>query len=81
MPLSVRYGNEPESFTRTLSRVLEFWPTLPHHPACLDITVHAHVYGRPFGAIEFARSLALVQADPHAFLTDHEALAGMFART
>ena len=57
------------------------WPRSPGRPACLDITVHAHVFGRPFGAIEFARSLALVQADPHAFLTDHDALARTFART
>ena len=80
MPLSVRYGNEPEAYTRTLGRILEFWPSLPPRPACLDITVHAHVYGRPMGAIEFARSLALVQQHAaFAWLTQHDALGEMFA--
>ena len=79
MPMSVRYGNEPEAYTRTLGRILEYWPSLPPRPACLDITVHAHVYGRPMGAIEFARSLALVkQHAAFAWLTHHDALGGMF---
>ena len=77
MPMSVRYGNEPQAYTATLARILEFWPSLRMRPACLDITVHAHVYGRPFGAIEFARSLALVQRDAHAWLTEHDALGAM----
>ena len=79
MPLSVRYGNEPEAYTRTLQRILEGWPGLPPRPACLDVTVHAHVYGRPMGAIEFARSLRAVAEAPAAFLTEHDALGSMFA--
>jgi peptidoglycan/xylan/chitin deacetylase (PgdA/CDA1 family) len=81
MPMSVRYGNEPEAYSRSLARILEGWPQFAKRPACLDITVHAHVYGRVFGAIEFAKALALVQqhAD-HAFLTEHDALGGMFAQ-
>jgi hypothetical protein len=81
MPLSVRYGNEPEAYTRTLARILDGWPELtPVRPACLDVTVHAHVYGRPFGAIEFARSLALLAAhEAHAWTTNHDVLGRMFA--
>lgn len=79
MPLSVRYGNEPESYTRTIARILDGWPALARRPACLDITVHAHVYGRPMGAIEFGRSLALVRQNGAAWLTDHDALGSMFA--
>ena len=79
MPMSVRYGNEPEAYTRTLQRILEGWPGLPPRPACLDVTVHAHVYGRPMGAIEFAKSLRAVKASGSAFLTEHDALGAMFA--
>ena len=50
MPLSVRYGSEPEAYTRTFARILDGWGELPPRPACLDFTVHAHVYGRPMGA-------------------------------
>ena len=44
MPLYVRYGNEPDAFTRTLARIVEGWPALGSPFACLDITVHAHVF-------------------------------------
>ena len=55
MPLYVRYGNEPAAFTAVLRRLLDGW-TQPHNPpGCLDVTVHAHVFGRPFGAIELPR--------------------------
>jgi peptidoglycan/xylan/chitin deacetylase (PgdA/CDA1 family) len=79
MPLRVRYGNEPEAYSRTVARILEGWPTLPPRPACLDLTVHAHVYGRPMEAIEFARSLQMVKDDALAWLTEHDALGDLFA--
>lgn len=79
MPMSVRYGNEPEAYGRVVERILAGWPRVSQRPACLDITVHAHVFGRPMGAIEFARALDLVRADPNAWLTTHDALGGMFA--
>jgi peptidoglycan/xylan/chitin deacetylase (PgdA/CDA1 family) len=79
MPLYVRYGNEPEAFTRTLARIVEGWPALGNPFACLDITVHAHVFGRPYGAIAFMESLALVQRDASCWLTNHAELAAVYA--
>jgi peptidoglycan/xylan/chitin deacetylase (PgdA/CDA1 family) len=77
MPLYVRYGNEPEAFTRTLARIVEGWPRLGSPCASLDITVHAHVFGRPYGAIALLDSLARVRRSPHCWLTDHAALAAL----
>jgi peptidoglycan/xylan/chitin deacetylase (PgdA/CDA1 family) len=80
MPHSVRYGNEPEAYTRILGRILEGWPGLASRPACLDVTVHAHVYGRPMGAIEFGHSLALLKAhEDFVFTTNHDSLGRIFA--
>ena len=79
MPLYVRYGNEPEAFTRILARILAGWPQLASRPACLDITVHAHVFGRPYGAVELLRSLAIAQDCAQAWLTTHEELARLVA--
>ena len=79
MPLYVRYGNEPEAFTRILARILAGWSQLAARPACLDITVHAHVFGRPYGAVELLRSLAIAQGCAQAWLTTHEELAGLAA--
>ena len=39
------------------------------------ITVHAHVFGRPYGAIALLDSLALVRRQDHCWLTDHARLA------
>jgi peptidoglycan/xylan/chitin deacetylase (PgdA/CDA1 family) len=80
MPLYVRYGSEPEAFTRILGKLVENWRELGDRPGCLDITVHAHVFGRPAGALEFKRSLELVRRNAEtAWLTDHQALADLFA--
>jgi peptidoglycan/xylan/chitin deacetylase (PgdA/CDA1 family) len=79
MPLYIRYGSEPEAFTRILTRMVENWQAIGNRPGCLDITVHAHVFGRPAGAIEFKRSLDFVrQRADVAWLTHHQALAGLF---
>lgn len=79
MPLYVRYGNEPDAFTRTLARIVEGWPRLGSPNACLDITVHAHVFGRPYGALAFLDSLAVVKQSPHCWLTNHARLAALWA--
>jgi peptidoglycan/xylan/chitin deacetylase (PgdA/CDA1 family) len=79
MPLYVRYGNEPEAFTRTLARIVEGWDRLGSPFACLDITVHAHVFGRPYGAIAMLDSIALVRRHAHCWLTDHARLAGLYS--
>jgi hypothetical protein len=80
MPLYVRYGAKPEVYGEVLRRIVSGWPSLGDRPGCLDITVHAHIFGRPAGALEFARSLAIVrQHEGWAWLTDHAALAQMWA--
>jgi hypothetical protein len=80
MPLYVRYGNEPEAFTRILQRILENVAEIPRTAFCLDLTVHAHVFGRPYGAIEFAKSLELAkQHQARAWLTNHGQLADVFS--
>lgn len=75
LPMAIRYGNEPEAFTRTLARILDNWSIIGG-PACMDMTVHAHLFGRPAGAIEFAKSLDLVRGRGDvAWLTHHGKLA------
>jgi hypothetical protein len=78
MPSYVRHGNEPDAFTRTLTRIVDGWPRLRGAPACLDITLHAHVFGRPYGALAFLDSLAVIRRSPHCWLTDHARLAALW---
>ncbi|WP_428485467.1 polysaccharide deacetylase family protein [Rhodopila sp.] len=79
MPLYVRYGNEPDAFPRTLTKIVEGWPRLGRPYGCLDITLHAHVFGRPYGALAFLDALAVVKASPHCWLTNHAQLAAAWS--
>ncbi len=77
MPLYVRYGNEPDAFTRTLERIVAGWPRLGRPFACLDITVHAHVFGRPYGAIALLDALEVIRRADWCWVTSHAGLAGL----
>ncbi len=80
MPMNVRYGNAPEIYTGTLKHILDGWPLVCARPMCLDLTVHAHIFGRSMGAIEFAHALSLAaQFEDRAWLTEHDALGRIFA--
>lgn len=75
MPLYIRYGNEPEAFTRILERILDGFGDTHTPRAVLDLTVHAHVFGRPFGAIELRKSIEVLQRRENVWITTHEELA------
>jgi hypothetical protein len=76
MPLSVRYGNAPSTYSEILQRLLENWQATCVPRACLDLTVHAHVFGRPYGLVELAASLKLAHEHTELVrLTTHHELA------
>jgi hypothetical protein len=79
MPLYVRYGNEPAAYSSTFERIVSEWPAPDARPFCLDITVHSHDFGRPYGAIEFEKTLSIAQHRRNVWLTDHASLAAMYA--
>jgi peptidoglycan/xylan/chitin deacetylase (PgdA/CDA1 family) len=79
MPLSVRYGQEPDAFPRLLEKIVTGWPRLGGQPGCIDVTVHAHVFGRPAGALAFIEALDIAKRYAEwAWLTDHAALAALW---
>jgi hypothetical protein len=42
-------------------RLLSTWPTIHNRPAGLDITVHAHVLGHPYGIVELVDATKLMK--------------------
>jgi len=42
------------------------------------VTVHAHVFGRPFGAIEFQAALDLLKRPDWVWTTTHKDLAALY---
>ncbi len=82
MPIYVRYGNEPGAFSRIFEDIVREWPAPDARPFCLDVTMHAHVFGRPYGAAEFRKTLATAQRySDRVQLTTHARLARMGADT
>ncbi len=80
MPLYVRYGNEPMAFSRIFQRLVEGFARLARRPACIDLTVHAHVFGRPAGALAFIEALEIAQRSAEfVWLTHHAELAAVTA--
>ncbi len=79
-PLCIRYGHSPEAFVRTLQSILDGWSDIRSPAACLDLTAHAHVFGRPAGAIAFKQAIRLAQANAAAWLTTHAELSRMYGR-
>ena len=80
LPMAVRYGNAWDAFPEALRYVLKGAAQLPGGPSCMDVTVHAHLFGRFGGALAFRDAIRLVkQHGRDAFLTTHDALARAFA--
>lgn len=77
-PLCVRYGNQPEAFNQVLASILDGWRDIGAPPACLDLTAHTHVFGRPPGAIVYKKALEMVARCEAAWLTHHAALASIY---
>lgn len=80
MPLYIRYGNEPAVFTQTFARLVAGFERIARRPACMDITVHAHVFGRPAGALAFAETLDIARRhESFLWLTHHGEIARLYA--
>lgn len=78
LPHAVRYGNDPASFIGTLAGALE-GARATLRPACMDITVHAHVYGRAASVWAMREALRRTQERGDvAWLTNHAELAEAF---
>ena len=79
-PLCIRYGHSPDAFVRTLQSILDGWADIRSPAACLDLTAHAHVFGRPAGAIAFKQAIQLAQANAAVWMTTHAELSRLYAR-
>lgn len=76
-PLCIRYGNEPDMFVRVLKSMLDGWSDIRSPAGCLDLTAHAHVFGRPAGAIAFKAAIKLAQQSKVAWMTQHAHLTDL----
>jgi len=80
MPLYVRYGNAPNTYNQILHRILERWYGTHDGVACFDVTAHAHVFGRPYGATEFEEALDTITALKWIWIPTHEEMAQLYLK-
>lgn len=78
--LHIGTGNPVQAYSDTLARALTRWYGRHSEPACLDVTVHAHIFGRPVGAAEFEMALEVVQATPFAWTVTQDELLSLAIR-
>lgn len=78
-PLCIRYGQEPRAFVRTLQNILQGWSEIRSPRACLDLTAHAHVFGRPAGAMAFKAAIKMARDNPLCWMTHHAEVARLCA--
>ena len=76
-PLCVRYGHAPDAFVAMLRTLVSDWRDTVGGSGCVDITAHAHVFGRPAGAIAFKKALDIAKQSDTVWLTQHAELAGL----
>ena len=87
LPHSIRYGNQPADLVAHFEDVLDGTADADGAPFMLDVTAHAHVYGRPAGAWAFDAMMRIASDRDDVVImtrreiTDHvlAAPAGWFA--
>jgi peptidoglycan/xylan/chitin deacetylase (PgdA/CDA1 family) len=75
MPLHVRHGNAPRTMLRVFEDTFERLCTNEERATSLDVTVHAHVFGRPAGAWVYERILQRVSRLPHVWVATRSQIA------
>lgn len=53
LPHAMRFGRSPRQFVEAFDDQLEYALTMESEALVIDVTAHAHVYGRPAGAAAF----------------------------
>ena len=74
MPLYVRYGNAPDQYYRNLVDEFDNWYAKhPEEKVVYWVTAHSHVFGRPFGAVQFQRCIQYIKSLPYVWIAQpHE---------
>lgn len=75
LPLYVRHGQPAEYFVLAVRQLLDGWFANHEEVGCIDVTVHAHVFGRPLGAEALEAALGVARAHEWVWTPTHAELA------
>ena len=68
LPHAMRHGNSPPEFVALFRHSLDRARTRERSAMMIDVTAHAHVFGRPSGAGAFEAVLELAKASPELWI-------------
>lgn len=75
LPHYVRHGGAPQQLYETFAKTLEYQLTVEELPAHIDVTAHAHVFGRPEGAWVFDQIVKAVAGEPDVWVPTRREVA------
>lgn len=76
MPLYVRYGNAPEQYFNNLKDEFDNWYGKHPEEKCVYwVTAHSHVFGRPFGAVQYQRCIEYIKSLPYVWIAQPHEIA------
>lgn len=76
MPLYVRYGNPAANYFAGLKDEFENWYAKhPEEKAVYWITVHSHVFGRPYGAVQYQKAMQYIKSLPYVWIAQPHEIA------
>ena len=76
MPMYVRYGNPSTVYYDTLVDEFENWFSKhPEEKIVYWITAHSHVFGRPYGAIQFKRAMEYIKSLSYVWIAQPHEIA------
>lgn len=75
LPLAMRYGNPPSTFVEIFESTLRRMRERESGIFSLDVTAHAHVFGRPSGAWAYERAVEIAATSDDVWLTTRAEMA------
>ena len=75
MPMYVRYGNPPRAMLEVFEDTLAALLKNKSEAGKIDVTAHAHVFGRPSGAWVYERIIEIAKSNPEVWIGTRGELA------
>lgn len=75
LPSSIRYGNAPTQMIDVFKTTFDYLRRQPDEVAKIDVTIHAHVFGRPSGIWTYEEIVKLVRSTGNVFSGTREEIA------
>ncbi len=81
LPLHIRYGNPPSQMVDVFKSTFDYLQRQRDEIAKIDVTIHAHVFGRPAGIWTYEEIVKMVRSAGNVFSGTREEIVRHFKET